>query len=122
MQSAFEVVLSLAVLACVVTVLWTASCTGALRYDVSSRSETAQFLDRAMREVRDRPYGQLARTRGSEKESGPLKLEYSVRRKSIGDSRKKRDVLEIQAAVIDRRKGTTVDRIVTWRARNERPR
>lgn len=121
-RSAFESLLSLAVVSCIATILWSASCSGSLRYDVRAHSTTAELLDKSIRELRERPFEELAVTRGNESDAGRFKLQYSVRRKTIGERRDRRDVLEIQAAVIDRREGSTVDRFVTWRARNEAPR
>ena len=120
-RSAFESLLSLAVVAGVTTMLWASSCSGSLGYDVRAHSSTAELLDRSVRALRERPFEELAVTRGEEEDAGGFKLQYSVRRRTLGERRNARDVLEIQAAVLDRR-GSTVDRFVTWRARNEAPR
>ena len=109
-RSRFEFVLSLAVLCFASTLLWVGSGSGWLRFDVSTFSTSSEFLDKTVEALQRRPYDELARVDSSKETGGHYSVEYSVRRK-------RHEVLEIQAALIDRRQGTTLDRLVTWRSR-----
>ncbi|MCB9880354.1 MAG: hypothetical protein H6834_01080 [Planctomycetes bacterium] len=105
-------VVAVLVLGIVGTLLWGGSCSGWLRFDVGGHAEGAQFLDRTVDELRSLPFEDLARKEASHQIDDDYRVEYSVRRK-------RHDMLEIQASLVDRRGGTTIDRLVTWRSRGE---
>lgn len=112
-HSRFESILALTVVLSAVTLLWVGSHSGWIRFEVAAFSESSEFLDKTVAALQRSPYDELATVKSSKETGERYAVEYSVRRK-------KHEVLEIQAALIDRRHGATLDRLVTWRGRDRK--
>lgn len=105
-------VVAILVVAVSASLLWSASCSGRLGFEVGGHGQGTQLLDRTVAELRNMPFDELAALESAQKDEAKYRIEYSVRRK-------RHDTLEIQAALVDRIGGGTLDRFVTWRSRSE---